>query len=541
MSATFDFEWKRPEDSQLYWFWDRMHYPHPCTPLTSTFDAPAFEEGGAEGFDRLGVPLRMRVFAPHGYWYVGPELGVSLDELPQLREESMGRMLPELPHQYERWNDEHLPEVLRLNGELRQRDFAAMSGARMAEYLDELQDVRRKMWEIHMYAMLPVVVVAGEFAKLYGQVFGEGTIAEAYTLMQGFPNKSVEAGAKLFELSRDIAKRPVARDAILNTPVRRVIGELGKTEDGLAALDALNAYLDEYGWRGDAFELADPSWIEEPALALALLRELLRGGDDAHPTVRERRAAAQREELEKEVDKRIAGHPLEGMFRFLQGVCRQYVPLQEDHNFYIDQMNTVLMRRPLLEAGRRLAAAGAIAAANDVFYLTLDDLKDALTKPRDMKAAIQQRKNARRAAYELDPPSAIGTPPDEALQNDPTLSTFWGGQRRQSANPRVLLGAAASPGRASGSAKVVRTLSEAGKLEPGDVLVCEMTMPAWTPLFSAVSAVVADTGGALSHCAIVAREYGIPCVVGTVDGTRIIRDGQAITVDGSAGSVTIEG
>ena len=90
-------------------------------------------------------------------------------------------------------------------------------------------------------------------------------------------------------------------------------------------------------------------------------------------------------------------------------------------------------------------------------------------------------------------------------------------------------------------AKVVRTLNESDKLEPGDVLVCHMTMPAWTPLFSTVGAVVADSGGMLSHCAIVAREYGIPCVVGTREGTQRIRDGQIVTVDGAKGIVRIEG
>jgi pyruvate,water dikinase len=91
-----------------------------------------------------------------------------------------------------------------------------------------------------------------------------------------------------------------------------------------------------------------------------------------------------------------------------------------------------------------------------------------------------------------------------------------------------------------GRAKVVKKLSEASKIEPGDVLVCEMTMPPWTPLFSTVSAVVADTGGILSHCAVVAREYGLPCVVGTAVGTAVIKDGMMLTVDGTKGIVRID-
>ncbi len=109
-----------------------------------------------------------------------------------------------------------------------------------------------------------------------------------------------------------------------------------------------------------------------------------------------------------------------------------------------------------------------------------------------------------------------------------------------SRDPSIITGIAASPGVAQGRAKVVRRLSEAGKVEPGDVLVCEMTMPAWTPLFSTVSAVVADTGGVLSHCAIVAREYRLPGVVQTSVGTTAIKDGMLLTVDGSKGIVRID-
>jgi len=91
-----------------------------------------------------------------------------------------------------------------------------------------------------------------------------------------------------------------------------------------------------------------------------------------------------------------------------------------------------------------------------------------------------------------------------------------------------------------GTARVVRDLSEASKVREGDILVCEMTMPPWTPLFAIASAVVADTGGVLSHCAIVSREYGMPCVVGTAVGTSVLQDGMQLTVDGSRGIVRID-
>ena len=102
------------------------------------------------------------------------------------------------------------------------------------------------------------------------------------------------------------------------------------------------------------------------------------------------------------------------------------------------------------------------------------------------------------------------------------------------------MGTGASRGVVQGRAKVVRRLADASKLQPGDIMICEMTMPPWTPLFATISGLVADTGGVLSHCAIVAREYHLPCVVGTAIGTSVITDGMLVTVDGSKGLVRID-
>ena len=117
---------------------------------------------------------------------------------------------------------------------------------------------------------------------------------------------------------------------------------------------------------------------------------------------------------------------------------------------------------------------------------------------------------------------------------------MYGGPVEPSRDPDTVAGLAASPGQFQGFARVARTLPEASEVKPGEVLVCETTLPSWTPLFSTVGAVVTDTGGILSHCAIVAREYRIPCVVGTGTATSLIESGMKLTVDGSQGLVRID-
>jgi len=203
-------------------------------------------------------------------------------------------------------------------------------------------------------------------------------------------------------------------------------------------------------------------------------------------------------------------------------------------------MNTVLMRLPVLEIGRLLTAEGALNEPADAFLFTYNEARDAVTNPDPAWGrTAAQRKTEMAHWSRFIPPQYVGTqaPPDPRAD---VSERFWGLDREPSREPKLITGHPASQGVVTATAKVVRSLAEADKLEPGDVLVCEMTMPPWTPLFSTVSAVVADSGGVLSHCAIVAREYRIPCVVGTVNGTRRIKDGQTITVDGGRGVVRIE-
>jgi phosphoenolpyruvate synthase/pyruvate phosphate dikinase len=133
----------------------------------------------------------------------------------------------------------------------------------------------------------------------------------------------------------------------------------------------------------------------------------------------------------------------------------------------------------------------------------------------------------------------IGAPPSPDAPPNPLVEKFFGVGLVPSTDVNVVTGHPCSAGTVTGIAKIVPTLDDADKLTPGDILVCRMTMPAWTPLFAVAGAIVADSGGPLSHCAIVAREYGIPCVAGTVNGTAVLRDGMRIRVDGDSGIVTV--
>jgi pyruvate,water dikinase len=232
------------------------------------------------------------------------------------------------------------------------------------------------------------------------------------------------------------------------------------------------------------------------------------------------------------------------------GFARQAAFLQEEHNFYIDQRGIALLRLFYLRVGNRLAEAGLLAAPDDVFMLTIDEVRGIVAgaggaeTAEETRQLVWVRRDEMETARGLTPPPFIGVPPaGPPPGNNPmerAMGRFFGGPPQVADAPNQLKGSAGSRGVATGPARVARTLAEASSLLPGEVLVAITTMPPWTPLFGVAAAVVTETGGPLSHCAIVAREYGIPAVVGAHGATRVITTGQRITVDGGRGIVTIE-
>jgi len=216
--------------------------------------------------------------------------------------------------------------------------------------------------------------------------------------------------------------------------------------------------------------------------------------------------------------------------------------ISEDHNFWIDNMALHHLRAVLLAAGRRLVEDGTIAVANDVFMLDPEELRAALATPAgDLRETVSERLAQMARQRAMSPPPMLGTMPTAPPPDDPftRLGLKFSGTPQASTAGGELRGASGSAGVVRGTARVIHSISEAGRVQPGDIIVTETTAPPWTPLFATVAAVVTKTGGVLSHCAVVAREYGIPAVVGTATATSAIADGQTIEVDGDAGIVRI--
>jgi pyruvate,water dikinase len=215
-----------------------------------------------------------------------------------------------------------------------------------------------------------------------------------------------------------------------------------------------------------------------------------------------------------------------------------------------------LLRYPLLGIGGRLTARDQLDRRDDIFFLTLDEAQVALRDGRSAKALVDRRRGERAYVEQHPGPATHGKdpgppPPFDALPDEARLTMtglLWymdrifeadSSARTQPAGSRSLDGIAASPGRYTGPVRVVRNEGEFGKLRAGDVLVCPITSPVWSVLFPTVGALVTDTGGLLSHPAIIAREFEVPAVVATGNATSLLRDGQTVTVDGGTGRIEV--
>jgi pyruvate,water dikinase len=322
---------------------------------------------------------------------------------------------------------------------------------------------------------------------------------------------------------------------------------LKQSPAGHAFLLDLRAYLQSFGQRCNDLILSVPRWIEDPTPAIANLQHYIRQPDH-DPLVELAALAAERDELLAQTRERLNGYPapVVEQFELFLTAAQIATVLSEEHAFWIDYGCLYQGRRVILEFGRRFAEAGAIDQADDVFYLTLEELREpASAAPSgDRRTLIDGRKADMAHFRSLTPPPALGAEPAEPPGDDPldrAMGKFFGAPPQPATEPGVVCGNAGSPGIVRGPARVIRTLAEADRLQPGDVLVTTATLPPWTPLFATAAAVVTDVGGVLSHCAVVAREYGIPAVVGTGVATAILQDGQLLEIDGNTGVVRILG
>jgi rifampicin phosphotransferase len=526
---TFPVSWQPGEDER-FWFWDQSHWPHPTTPLAATLELPTM----AEGFTRACRALRRPFPAYHarainGFVYFGFDLVRNPAERARATAAHAEVIAQRSGDVVRYWREDVLPEVQAANDRMRFTDWDALDGPKLAAAIDELSALRTRQWELHDMVLVPAMAALETFNALYRRLFPHAPSSEPNALLRGLPNKTTEAATALWRL----AQNPQVRRFVESSEPASMRGSSAQPPN-LTPLAPFASYLSEYGWRTEGWELSDPALREEPSPLIARLRRY--AADHPDPEAALHKASAERERMTAEVLGGLSDAGDRTAFVSALTAAQAYPVLSEDHNFVIDQMGLTALRVPVLVMGRYLATRGLLATPDDVFYLEKHELRDALASGR-LTADVAGRRAERERWRGFRPPATLGTPLPPEMADDPLYAGFFGIGADPPAGERVLRGVAGAPGVVSGRARVARTLAEADDLAPGEILVCPMTSPAWTPLFATAAAVVADAGGALSHTAIVAREYGIPCVVATRIACTEISSGEWIEVDGDAGEV----
>jgi pyruvate,water dikinase len=345
------------------------------------------------------------------------------------------------------------------------------------------------------------------------------------------------------------AKRVLNALRARGEPGRRWLAELDKSREPWFHMST-----------GDGFYHHHLSWNDDLSVPFAALpryvEQLRRGESLERPTERlkeERgRIIAEYRELLRSEDERQA-------FDQMLGLCHLVFPFVENHKFYCEHWFTTLFFKKVREFGALLVANGVLSDAGDVFHLQCVEIESALAdvslawagggKPlgaAHWRPIVEERKRIVEKLKEWNPPPALGPIPPAI--NDPALQMLWGitsetleswSATVEAGHEKEIVGFAASPGVVEGIARVLRNVNDIGQIREGEILVCPVTAPSWGPVFGKIRAAVSDIGGTMSHAAIVAREYGLPAVVGTGQATQRIKTGQRLRVDGNRGIVLI--
>jgi phosphohistidine swiveling domain-containing protein len=492
------------------WLPDPSHYPEQMTPLSATTWFHAVGAGLHEAMRELRGPFGgFEAVTQLGWAYEG-ELDIDWEPDPDgFRSAALG--LPE------RWEQQLRPRAHEITDALHELRPESPSPAAALEVFDRMWQLVLEQWTIHFLAVIPAQIGTELFHDRYVELFGGDDPLAPYRWLQG-PSETTEADAILWQIAQEARELAVA-DIVVEYPVGAAIERLRALRQGRRFLKHVDDYLSRFGGRSRWHEVSLPREVERPHMTFESLRLFIEHGVPPRDP---------REQVSTELPPDLAD---------LLPTARSGYALKEGHVYHIDYPGLLALREVLLGFARRLTAEGMLRDVEDVWMLRRDELRTALGSDDDVRPLVERRRDELAQGLVDGPKGFLGDPPVTA-ERHAALEKFYG----RAAGPsegRTIRGTGASPGRGSGRARVVRGPDDFRRVGSGDVLVATTTTPAWTALFPSLAGLVTETGGILSHAAIVAREYGIPTVVGAEDATRLIPDGASVSVDGETGEVAV--
>ncbi len=535
---AFPIEFDDPADVELTWEWDDMHMPFALTPLAgdfvrvvgSGFDDPNIRYSDA-GFGTF--PQRWHCAVWNGYAYFAIQRNYPPEDRPAVLERytAMARSRIEATDLY--WREDLLPQLHQLYDRIEGVPVETGSGDEIAAGWEAGWRAGERAWAIHFDAILGPYQVMDDLADAYEVANPGAPPGEALRLALGGHHEllDVELGAE--QLAAAAAASPALSEALRDGV--RSLDALRGLPDGPAFATSFEAFLKRHGHLGQSVDdLSLASWDEEPG---NLLSELAKRLERTPESAEARRGRLEREanDLADAARSRLADRPDDlAKFEHTLRHARSIGFLTEVHNYWIDRKSQAWLRKLAMRVGERLVSEGVIHQPADVLYLHRDEIAELLRQPADRRSLIEERRSEHVRQQAITPPRFVGTPPPAQTEVD-----RFDGARFDSTEADVLRGTGASAGIVRGPARVVLTSREFERIRPGDIIVCPSSNPSWVPVFTIAGGLVTNTGGVLSHAAVVAREFGLPAVVGVANATTTIHDGQQLEIDGTSGTVRL--
>ena len=561
---SFPVQWDSQAEKDLFWIYDDLHIPQPVSPMF--FDIGGWWLTCDHMFRRFATPFASDWIAKkvNGYVFtaaIPADSSILVDSteynaryaarvprdpnFPAQMGPYLGAVLPVYGTNFLTWWHERFrPEIERNFEYLDAYDYSNRSLAELAIHLEDAIDMHDRHWKIHWMLNFSqfssTLGLQGAIQEIKGSVDQE-LFGRLQSSVEDRNWDSIEA---LWKMKNQVKASPELKKAFEGDTASDVFNRLRGSAAGRGFIDKeLATYQQDFGYKAIwSHEFVFPTWKENPAPIIEAIRGYLETDYDYPKTIN-----AVKKDLESAVGELLDGVKGDQLQK-LKGaldLCMSMSPLTPDHHFYVDQSTNAHLRLVLVAIGRHLVEEGILHDPEDTIFLLYNELRRLLGDPKAFaaKPLVSRRRDEREAAFAVRPREWVGTATKVAL--DFPYNGLWGFPdkfyRKPPAATGAINGLAASPGVVEGPARNVHSLDEFDQVRKGEILVCQMTNPAWVVLFTKIVGLVTDAGGTVSHPAVVSREFGIPAVVGTSNGTQRIKTGDRIRVNGSTGVVEILG
>ena len=546
------------------WERDDIHHTRPISPLFASIYGPIFKDSTRKGFGTFGTLIEgaeARFIGGHTYIRIIPPMGKEGPPPPPFLLKLLLKLAPPLRRKVQtarkairedlagklikQWHQEWRPRFSTYLDNLKGLDLSSLDRQGLQREYHQVLETLREADALHFTLFPPHFIAVSDVMFFCEEELGWPN-DKTTRLLSGLSIATSSTGRALADLAQEARKRPSVMN-LLATSSSRTYEDLKQTDPSFTEL--LDKYLREWGLQVPGFDIDQPTHYERPELVLDWLAGQI--NQEYDPSEIEQKLKNQRLALIDEAREALRNKPekQEEFERMLSRLELAY-PLRDD-NGLLELSIISGLRLITCEIGKRMAKHDHLAHEDDIFFLERDEVTEWLENPADQKDLARRRKGERLWAASQSFPYAYGPEPDappDLSVLPPELQRVMRGLLWEIENdiqPQLfnnsegtISGTGASAGVYTGPARIVRDETEFTKVQPGDVLVCTMTNPAWATLFSNIGGLVVDAGGLLSHPAIIAREYGIPAVLATGNGTELLQDGDLIRVDGTTGTVT---